>query len=215
MSARVSRALLIGLIAIAAVLAWHLYDRLYANRGQLVVIRDAAAPDTLVLEWHHEIKLPMAKLIADAFAANKAKVKRFIIDLDSPGGSLDEGSAVIAAIDAIKKTREVDTRVTAGHDCLSMCVPIFLQGQRRMASATSHWLFHAPRSVDYFSGKDVKTPRFEQRYYAHEYFDTYFRASPIDKAWLQRNAPKWQGRDFWRSGRQIYEERSNIITGLM
>ncbi len=82
-----------------------------------------------------------------------------------------------------------------------MCVPIFLRGQKRLAAPDTRWLFHAPRSVDYFSGKDIKTPRFEQRYYAHEYFDTYFRDSPIDKGWLARNAPKWQGRDFWRTGR--------------
>lgn len=215
MSTRASRALLIGLIAIAAVLAWHLYDRLYANRGQLVVTRDAAAPDTLVLTWHHEIKLPMAKLIADAFAANKAKVKRFVIDLDSPGGSLDEGSAVIAAIDEMKKTRQVDTRVSAGHDCLSMCVPIFLQGQRRMASASSRWLFHAPRSVDYFSGKDVASPTFEHNFYAQRYFNTYFRQSPIDPQWLARNEPLFARRNVWLSGLQLFEEHANIITELL
>ena len=215
MSARLSRALLIGLIAIAAVLAWHLYDRLYANRGQLVVNRDAAAPDTLVLSWHHEIKLPMAKLIGDAFAANKAQVKRFVIDLDSPGGSLDEGSAVIAAIDAMKKTREVDTRVSAGHDCLSMCVPIFLQGQRRMASGSSRWLFHAPRSVDYFSGKDVASPTLEHNFYARRYFDTYFRHSPIDPKWLARNEPLFARRNVWRSGLQLFQEHANIITELL
>ncbi len=215
MSARLSRALLLGLCAIAAVLAWHLYQRIYADRGQLVITRDAAAPDTLVLSWHHEIKLPMARLIADAFAANEAQVRRFVIDLDSPGGSLDEGSAVIAAIDEMKKTREVDTRVTAGHDCLSMCVPIFLQGQRRMAAASSRWLFHSPRSIDFFSGKDVATPRLEHDFYASRYFDSYFRHSPIDPQWLARNEPLFARRNVWRSGLQLYQEHANIITDLL
>jgi len=213
MPIRLNRALLFILYAIAGLLAWHLYQRLYGNNGQLTLTRPQ--PGTLVMAWHQEIKLPMAKLMADAYAANEGKVRRIVIDLDSPGGSLNEGAAVIALIDRMKKAHEVDTRVTAGHECLSMCVPIFLQGQKRRAAPNSRWLFHAPRTVDYFSGKDIKTPRFEQRYYAHSYFDTYFRDSPIDKAWLKRNAPKWQGRDVWRTGEQLYEERSNIITGLM
>jgi len=213
MPIRLNRVLLFVLYGIAALLAWHLYERLYGNRGQLVLAHPE--PGTLVMSWHREIKLPMAKLMADAYAANEGKVRRIVIDLDSPGGSLDEGAAVIALIQRMKAQHEVDTRVTAGHACLSMCVPIFLQGEKRLAAPDTRWLFHAPRSVDYFSGKDVKTPRFEQRYYAREYFDTYFRASPIDKAWLKRNAPKWQGRDFWRTGAQLYEEGSNIIAGLI
>jgi len=213
MSVRLNRLLLLALYGIAALLAWQFYHRLYGNHGQLGLSRPE--PGTLVMSWHHEIKLPMAKLMADAYAANETKVRRIVIDLDSPGGSLDEGAAVIALIERMKAGHEVDTRVTANNDCLSMCVPIFLQGEKRLAAPDSRWLFHAPRSVDYFSGKDINTPRFEQRYYAREYFDTYFRNSPIDKAWLKRNAPKWQGRDYWRTGRQLFEERSNIITELM
>lgn len=213
MPIRLNRVLLFILYGIAALLAWHLYERLYANHGQLGV--STPEPGTLVMAWHREIRLPMAKLMADAYAASGKDARRIVIDLDSPGGSLDEGAAVIALIDRMKQAHEVDTRVTAGHACLSMCVPIFLQGEKRLAAPNTRWLFHSPRSVDYFSGKDISTPRFEQRYYAREFLDTYFRDSPIDKAWLKRNAPKWQGRDFWRSGRQLFEEKSNIITGLM
>ncbi len=213
MPVKLNRLLLLALYGLAALLAWHLYQRLYGDRGQLVVSHPS--PGTVVMAWHREIKLPMAKLMADAYAANRTHVRRIIIDLDSPGGSLDEGGAVVALIDEMKKTHEVDTRVAAGHDCLSMCVPIFLQGQRRLAAPSSRWLFHDPRSVDYFSGKDVATPRFEERYYARNYFDTYFRDSPIDRTWLARNAPLWRNRDVWRTGRQLFDEKSNIITGLM
>jgi hypothetical protein len=214
MPVRLNRFVGLALYGLAAVMAWNLYQRLYADRGQLAVSVDAASPDTLVMAWHHEIKLPMAKLMADAFAARKDSIRRIVIDLDSPGGSLDEGAAVVAVIATMRQSLEVDTRVGAGHDCLSMCVPIFLQGKRRLAAANSRWLFHEPRSVDYFSGKDVSTPGFENRYFARRYLDTYFASSPVDPAWLARTAPLWQGRDLWRSGRQLVDEHSNIITGL-
>jgi hypothetical protein len=210
-----NRLLLFSLFGLAAVMAWQFRQRLYEDKRQLAITFDADTAGTVVLSWHHEIKLPMAKLMYDAFNEQRDRVRRIVIDLDSPGGSLNEGQAVIELIADMKKTHQVDTRVAATHDCLSMCVPIFLQGEKRMAAASSRWMFHEPRAVDYFSGDDIKKPEFEKKYHSQHYLDKYFRNSPINQDWLAATQPQWQGRDVWRSGRQLFDENSNIINELL
>ena len=72
----------------------------------------------------------------EAFEKARNEVRSVIMDLSSPGGSLYEGREVIRVIDRMKRTHKVATHVGRKQICLSMCVPIFLQGQERVAAAT-------------------------------------------------------------------------------
>ena len=112
-------------------MGWQHYQKVYENKGRLQVsVKDEIA----FLSWHTGVDLPMARRMIEAFDANKDKVKRVVIDLSSPGGSLYEGAEVVKVIEHMKKTHKIDTHVGRKGICLSMCVPIFLQGQKRIAA---------------------------------------------------------------------------------
>ena len=139
-----SRILLIAMFSLAAYMAWDLQSRIYENKGRLTIARSRIVPGAIELVWNSSIKVPMARRMREAFEKWRDKTDRFVINLNSPGGSLREGGAVIDVINYMKQSHTVDTYVSPGHNCLSMCVPIFLQGQTRIAHPTSRWMFHAP-----------------------------------------------------------------------
>jgi len=169
-----SRLLLIAMFSLVAYMAWNLQKRIYENKGRLTVAQSQIFPGAIELVWNSSIEVPMAKRMQEAFEKWRDKTDHFIINLNSPGGSLREGRAVIGVINHMKQSHRVDTYVSPGHDCLSMCVPIFLQGQTRAAHHTSRWMFHAPRLVEQFTDKEINVPRSERRALADRFFRKYF-----------------------------------------
>ncbi len=209
-----NRLLLLVLFAIAGFMAWEFQQKLYANKGRLVVTQSNVVPGAVEFLWSSEVELPMARRFYEAFQEWKGKTKHIVIRLNSPGGSLGEGRDVIAVIEEMKKTHRVDTYVGALENCLSMCVPIYLHGQRRLAHAKSRWMFHEPRSVDFFTDEAVKEPEFERKRMVKNYVQKYFVNSPIRKQWLDQLLKQWQGKDIWLTGQQLVDTNSNVITEL-
>ena len=205
---------LIVMVALAGYMAWQLQQSIYENKGRLAAEIDPSARDTVVLSWNSEVDVPMEQRFKEAFDEWRGKVRRIVIDLHSPGGSLAEGRKVIELITRMKRTHRVDTRVGANHSCLSMCVPIYLQGQTRYAAANSQWMFHEPRSFDFMTGEEVKGPISEQRSMSKRFFERYFTNSEMDPAWRRKLEHEWLGRDVWRTGRQLVDEGSNIVHEL-
>ncbi len=209
-----NRLLLLVLFTIAGFMAWEFQQRLYADKGRLVVSQSALIDGAIELKWSSEIDLPMARRFYEAFEKWQGKTEHFIIRLNSVGGSLDEGRDVIAVMEQMKRTHRVDTYVGALEICLSMCVPIYLHGQTRIAHSSSRWMFHEPRSVDFFTNKDVKEPEFERKRMVVKYVEKYFVNSPIRKQWLDRLLKQWRGKDIWLTGQQLVDSNSNVITQL-
>lgn len=214
MSVMLNRLLLLVLFAIAGLMAWNFQQKLYANKGRLVVSQSDVVPGAVEFLWSSEVDLPMARRFYEAFDEWKDKTRHFVIRLNSPGGSLDEGRDVIKVIERMKKTHRVDTYVGPLENCLSMCVPIYLHGQRRLAHPKSQWMFHEPRSVDFFTDKEVKEPEFERQRMVKKYVQKYFVNSPINKKWLNQLLKQWQGKDIWLTGQQLVDTNSNVITEL-
>ncbi|MEM9330233.1 MAG: ATP-dependent Clp protease proteolytic subunit [Pseudomonadota bacterium] len=211
MSARITYVLLPIFLLIAGFLYWQQHQRIYEDRGRLTVTRDG---DVVVLSWQSEIDVPMQKRIREAYDAWKDRTKKFVIDLHSPGGALREGRKVIELLNTMKATHLIETHVGSNRACLSMCVPIFLQGESRVASATSKWMFHEPTAYDFFSDEEVHVPEFERNYYNNRFFDRYFTNSEMNPVWRENLRKEWVGKDVWKSGRQLVDERSNIILDL-
>lgn len=199
------------MIAIAGWLYWQQHQKIYEDRGRLEVFQEDGA---VVLRWHASIRVPMVVRFREAFEEWRGRTNEFVIDLDSRGGALREGSRVIALINTMKETHRVTTVVTAGNDCLSMCVPIYLQGERRVAAETSNWMFHEPRAYDFFDGTESNQPEFERRYLNDRFFDKYFTNSVIEPRWRERLREEWVGKDVWKTGKELWDENSNIITRL-
>ncbi|MEM9278587.1 MAG: ATP-dependent Clp protease proteolytic subunit [Pseudomonadota bacterium] len=199
------------LIGIAAFLYWQHHQRIYQDLGRLEVSQEG---DAVILSWHTDIDVPMATRFREAFNEWGSKTGKFVIDLNSPGGALIEGNKVIEQINAMKPSHVIETHVGPNNVCLSMCVPIFLQGENRIASGSSRWMFHEPTAYDYFSDEEVSAPKFERDYYNNRFFERYFTDSAMDPAWRENLRKEWVGKDVWRTGKQLVDERSNIIIDL-
>lgn len=170
--------------------------------------------DALVFHWRGAVRAPMARRFADAYEARGPEAGRIVLELSSPGGSLAEGRRVIEEIRRMKRTHTVETRVKPYDICLSMCVPIFLQGERRVAARSSRFMFHQPTAVDFFTEEPVRQPAFERRLVAERFFQTYLEDSPMDPHWGARLKIDWERGDVWKSGRELVEEGSGIVTEL-
>ena len=70
----------------------------------------------------------------------QAERRRLVLILNSPGGSIEHGRQIVAAIGALD--RAIDTVVQKAGVCASMCVPIFLAGGRRIADPEAYFMFH-------------------------------------------------------------------------
>jgi ATP-dependent protease ClpP protease subunit len=209
-----NRLLLIAAFGLVGYMAWLQQQRIYANKGRLVISQSAIINGAVEFSWAHPIDVPMARRFSEGFDEWRDKTDTFVIKMNSPGGSLREGRKVIAVLENMKRTHKVITYVGPGGDCLSMCVPIFLHGQQRIAAASSRWMFHEPRSVDFFSDKEIREPESERQGMIERFVQRYFVNSPINESWRKQLLKSWKGKDIWRSGQQLMDENSNIITHL-
>ncbi len=211
MTSPLRRMLLVVFCVVAAVLYWQYRDTVTEDRGRLETFRH---DDAIVLYWPSTVEVPFELRLREAFDLWKGETGRFVLALNSPGGALREGNRVIELIRRMQQTHRVDTFVGAQQECLSMCVPIFLQGNERIAAASSAWMFHEPRRVNFISGKDEGGLESEQRFFAERFFERHFVNSPMNRAWREQLQREWVGKDVWRSGQDLVAENSGIITSL-
>ncbi len=213
MNARLTPLLILALFAAAFVLMQWNERRFLADEGRLV-IREDPARDAVVLLWSGGVDAPMARRFEEAYAEYSERASTFVVVLNSPGGAIAEGKRVVRLLDRIKRTHNVETRVGPGHNCLSMCVPIFLKGDVRVAAPDARFMFHEPSSYDSFTGERANEPAFERRFVADRFFDRYFENSPMTPAWRAELERAWVGRDVWKSGEDLWRENSGVLTAL-
>lgn len=202
---------LAALFGLLIFVAWQTEQKYNSQKSNFTTRQEGNA---IVFLWRDEVKFPMSLRLKETFQEWRGQVDHVIIDFSSPGGAVAEGREVIAVINEMKKTHLVETRVQQGRVCASMCVPIYLQGEKRTAHPASRWMFHEPSSVDAVTGEEVRTPEFEKRIETRRFVDRYFRNSEMNQAWLQKLEAEWQGKDIWKSGKQLVTEDSGIITEL-
>ncbi len=89
-----------------------------------------------------------------------------------------------------------------------------ITGEKRSALRNSIWMFHEPRSYNYYTDEVSDEPESERRAASDRFFDKYFVNSEMDANWRQQLAKEWIGKEVWRSGQQLVEEKSNIILRL-
>ena len=210
-SNRARFAVTLALFASLVFFAWKSGRKVYEEGPGLQIAETNGA---VVLGWSREIEAPMAQRFADAYERFKNETGRFVIDLDSPGGSITEGRLVIAEIERMKATHRVDTFVGAGADCLSMCVPIFLAGQHRSAAATARFMFHEPSTRDLFTDERLDKPGFEQKMTNEKFFERYFVNSALNPEWREKLHANWKGRDLWFTGEELLEQESGVVEAV-
>ncbi|MEL7486930.1 MAG: ATP-dependent Clp protease proteolytic subunit [Pseudomonadota bacterium] len=186
-----------------------------APLGDLLSIEaDPLEPERVTFAWRGAIDAPMADAIEAAFADWRDKATVIVLDLHSPGGAVQEGDRVIKAIARMRKSHRVHTYVGPGADCLSMCVPVYLQGELRIAHETSRWMFHEPGAYDPLTGHRVDIYDSERTQSEMDVYNRYFKPSKMNPAWRENMRDQWRFGDIWKTGRQLKDERSNIIVVL-
>lgn len=190
-------------------------DGLLQRAGTLTVSEEGVPADTVLLEWRGEVAPPMEGMIRKAYRDFRGNKRRFILSLHSPGGLLGEGDRVVRLLRRIAQTHQLDTVVEARRTCASMCVPIFLQGETRLAAPSSRWMFHEPRAFDIVTDEAVATDPRETEAMTQRFLQRYFPQAGVREAWLSNVREQMRGRDYWRSGAQLVDERSGVVTSLM
>jgi ATP-dependent protease ClpP protease subunit len=194
-----------------------------ASRQTLSVSEE---PSRIVLGWSGPVREPMSERVAAAFDRYKADQRRLVLILNSPGGSIEHGRRVVAAIRA--RGRAIDTLVQKAGVCASMCVPIFLAGTKRMADPEAIFMFHQA-SLNSSVSENIKRQEFsasEEAIFSQavkaietQATDDFFRNDigirGVNMVWLARMREKISGRDVWMSGQQLVDEGSGIVDRLI
>lgn len=167
------------------------------------------ANKTVIVEYRGPIVAPMSTNMRSIWS-QISRMERFdtlVLRLDSPGGVDTEGARVIDTLVSIRQKMTLITLVGERDLCASMCIALFIQGQRRYARPTSSWVFHGASPTENGPPDARMTTR---------HFDIY-RLRGIDVEfidYLHDNDFLSQPGGYWISGSEL-SRRSNIITQLM
>lgn len=175
--------------------------------GTLRVTSPPNLAGAVYLRWTGTIAAPMAADIERAIEAFKGDRTRFILSLNTGGGSVAEGERVIRLLRALRRTHRLDTLVDRGATCGSMCVPLYLQGERRYAALASTWLFH---EVTRGGGRSGQLKRVEGRYAS--LIERYWIPAGVSRSWINRMLDLADGHDYWQTGAQLVADQTGIIT---
>ena len=201
------------------------------SRQSLSVSEDK---ERVVLAWSGPVQEPMSERIAAAFDRYKTDRRRLVLILNSPGGSIEHGRKVVAAIRA--RNQAIDTLVQKAGVCASMCVPIFLAGRRRTADPDAYFMFHqaslnasAREGMKENTKDDTKRRELSESQRAlfkevvktleTQATDELFRQDigirGVNGVWLAGMRKKIRERDVWMSAQQLMDEGSGIVDSLV
>lgn len=182
--------------------------------------------DRIVLGWSGPVQEPMSERVAAALDRYKMDRRRLVLILNSPGGSVEHGRKVVAAIHG--RGRPIDTLVQKAGVCASMCVPIFLAGAERKADPEAYFMFHQVslnRSAkENLKGRELsdseraavtQVVKTIETAVTDDFFHNDFGIRGVNAAWLAMMRRKIADRDVWMSGQQLVDEGSGIVDSLV
>lgn len=209
-------------------LAWG-YFQLPSGSGDVAsrqILSVSEEPDRIVLGWSGPVQEPMRERLAAALDRYKADPRRLVLILNSPGGSVEHGRTVVAAIRS--RARAIDTVVEKAGVCASMCVPIFLAGRERKADPEAYFMFHQV-SLNRSAKEDLKRREVSDAERAvvsemvktletaitDDFFQSDFGIRGVNPAWLAMMRRRIAGGDVWMSGQQLVDEGSGVVDSLV
>lgn len=111
---------------------------------------------TVFVRYQGTIEYPMAENLAEVWAKLRNHFSTVVLDLNSTGGNLSHVSSVIDILKEVRRFVLLKTLVRNGNQCLSACVPVFLQGEVRIAGGASVWMLHG--ACRRFTNKPLAEP---------------------------------------------------------
>ena len=186
-------------------------DLYFMGVGKLEV-RVAPEVETVFLFWRGKIEAPMESRVAEAFERHKGAARKYILSLSSPGGSLDHGARVVRLLRKIGETHGIETVVEARRHCASMCVPVYLQGQRRTAAENAKFMFHEVSFRESFSSDELDVPEAAKGTATDQLFAKYFAPAGVPTDWIRKvRSDMTGGNDIWKTGRELIDENAGIV----
>ena len=167
-------------------------------------------PDhSLIIIWSGEVFPGMADYVRAAYLKYSAEdTPRVFLVLNSPGGSVSEGERVIRVLQEIKQKHRLITVVAQGSMCASMCVPIYLQGNDRLAAGASIRVFHEVTVEDENGTKTDPEITLVL-------FTRYYIPAGVSRDWLDSILPSMKNANLWMSGNQLVVLKTGIVTVLL
>lgn len=166
-------------------------------------------PGTVVIQYDGPIVAPMADDLRSLIASLDVRFDTIVLDLHSQGGQLDHVEKVMALLGDVRRNRTLNTMVRQGRSCLSACLLLFMQGEKRVAGSASVWLFHGPCPLY----TNVPSADAAGRYLR------LLRQVGVGEALLCElvdNQYHTKPGKFWLSGRELYERRgAGVITEML
>ena len=201
-----------GMFIVILMLGYQFKDTIgFLSTGTLTVSESETDPDTIHLRWVGEVGPAMTGNLRDSIPEWRGRKRRVVLELSSPGGSVADGAAVVRMLRDLRRTHELETVVRAGENCLSMCVPIYLQGAKRVASPRSRWMFHEVRVRDAFDDDD---PGRRDGRSTDKLFENFFKPEGVTESWITVTRHAMRKGDVWRTGQALVDEKSGIIHTL-
>lgn len=95
----------------------------------------------------------------------------------------------------------------AGAKCASMCVFIYVQGERRFAAPASLWLFHEIALNDPHTHQLIALKRDPWL----QIVDKYWVPAGVDPNWIANVETQAVNTNVWESGAQLLAEGANLV----
>lgn len=213
-SKQMNRLLWLTVVVLIGVFAYRAQDTIemaLSGVGKLDV-RPEPETSTLYLRWRGKVDSPMAQRISEALDKHAGDNARIVLSLSSPGGSLEHGAEVIRLLRRVADTRRVDTVVEGRGICASMCVPIYLQGDVRTASANARFMFHEVSFRESFSDDKITVPEKAIGNATDRFFARYFLPVGVPQDWIRQvRRDITGGVDVWKSARELVDENAGIV----
>ena len=93
-----------------------------------------------------------------------------------------------------------------------MCVPVYLQGQRRTAAANANFMFHEVSFRESFSKDELEVPEAAKGTSTDQLFAKYFTPAGVPDRWIQKvRADMSGGNDIWKTARELIDENAGIV----
>ena len=201
----------IGILLAGWLLLNQFYGNLFSRGGKLAVVQRGVSDNTLFMHWEGPVQPPMYRQIRAAFQKYKHEKSRIVLSISSRGGLVGYGGKVIRLLQQIRQTHSLETVVLNGKVCASMCVPVYLQGQQRIAGSRSRFMFHEVKSFDPVADRPVRTSFSEKETGTDRLIRRYFQPAGLNPDWLRKTRAKMRGKDYWVTGKELVDSRSGVV----
>lgn len=93
-----------------------------------------------------------------------------------------------------------------------MCVPVYLQGERRTAAADAAFMFHEVSFRELLADRDSEVPESVTQSETTKLFETYFKPAGVPEGWIATVLSQMKGgHDVWKSAAELVEENAGIV----